>query len=63
MLICMQLGKLSYTCEDMNFINSLFVVEEKICQYCGNSKCCVQKAHMSTHMSSVIVHLLSVWNG
>lgn len=45
MLICMQLGKLSYTCEDMNFINSLFVVEEKICQYCGNSKCCVQKAH------------------
>lgn len=45
MLICTQFGKLSYTCEGTNFINSFFVVEEKFCQYCGNNKFCVQKVH------------------
>lgn len=47
----MQLGKLmSYTYEEIqgHFINSFFFVEKKSCQYCGNNKFCVQKAHLSS---------------
>lgn len=47
----MQLGKLmSYTYEEIqsHFISSFLFAEEKLCQYCGSDKFCVQKVHPSS---------------